>query len=376
MRFANFAVSWASLLLSAMLPFNSLGGAPEMVAPADGAVVSLLTDSQKEFAGMAGRERRAKFSDRTFRAKSMGLPAGSYGSVPSRPSWPRPVRLEWRRTGEPVKVTVTDAACGATVFEGSTADSAVYLSNLKTGVSYKWTLAGPGGSVSRTFRTEESPLRLLRVPGADNVRDLGGKKVPGGVIRQGLLFRSGSLDGVTSSAEAAIAEFGIRTDIDLRGKDELGGRESSPLGGGVSWRNIPFAAYGAMHSAKGKEAFASVFRILLNETNYPAVFHGRDGRDRTGSLSFVLLGLLGCGADDLALDWEASGFKYRNVSWNHALCDSLAESFFKYYGAASTLQENMMKYVLDCGFTVEDIEKFQSIMIERAAPAEDAAEEQ
>ena len=119
-----------------------------------------------------------------------------------------------------------------------------------------------------------------------------------------------------------------------------------------------------MQTEKGRKAFAKVFRVFLDENNYPVIFHCIAGQDRTGAVAFILTGLLGVAEEELYLDWEATGFWNKNPKFNHKdRFDKLLEVFRGQPGR--DLHEQIENYVISCGFTREDIEKFRRIMLEK-----------
>ena len=64
--------------------------------------------------------------------------------------------------------------------------------------------------------------RLLDVPGVRNLRDAGGHATAdGGRVRDGVLFRSGSLGELRPEGAARLAELGLSTVVDLRGGPEV-----------------------------------------------------------------------------------------------------------------------------------------------------------
>ena len=158
--------------------------------------------------------------------------------------------------------------------------------------------------------------------------------------------------------------FGIRSDIDLRSDAECYGMTGSPLGETVTWFHYSSSAYGGMQSPRGKKAFTQVFKVFLDEKNYPIDFHCIAGQDRTGAVAFILNALLGVNENQLYLDWETTGFWNRSSNFNHErLFDGLVKGFQKNYPAES-LNASVEKYVLDLGFSSEDIAKFRDLMLE------------
>ena len=157
--------------------------------------------------------------------------------------------------------------------------------------------------------------------------------------------------------------LGIRSDIDLRSDRECRGMDGSPLGPTVAWHHISSNAYGGLQTENGRNAFARVFRVFLDEKNYPIVFHCIAGQDRTGAVAYILGALLGMSDNDLALDWELSAFANRSLGFSHArLYDGLVEGFRRHH-PAPTVRESVEHYVLSLGFTRDDIARFREAML-------------
>ena len=158
--------------------------------------------------------------------------------------------------------------------------------------------------------------------------------------------------------------FHIKSDIDLRSKEaECACMTGSPLGPEVKWFSRSYSSYGGMGTQRGKDIFRRVFRIMLIPENYPIVFHCIAGQDRTGSVACTLLGLLGVSEEEIYLDWEATGFLSASVSLNHKdRFSQLIEVFDAYPG--NTLNERIVNYVLDLGFTMKDINDFRELILE------------
>ena len=68
-----------------------------------------------------------------------------------------------------------------------------------------------------------TPPGALEVPGAVNLRDVGGLPAGGAVTRHGVLFRSGNLAQLDARGTAALGGLGLRRIIDLRADDVFSG---------------------------------------------------------------------------------------------------------------------------------------------------------
>ena len=226
--------------------------------------------------------------------------------------------------------------------------------------------------------TEDMPPRVLNVPGILNFRDMGGWKTEDGTkrIRQGFIYRSGELNGKTyygqmgpnfvtiHNRDIMIRDLGIRTDIDLRWNTETDGMTGSPLGPTVEWQHYPWSLYQWIGNGAEMQMFHSIFKELCNRDKLPALVHCVYGKDRTGTLCFILEGILGVSDDDKLKDWEASAFYFNDGNFIHVKgIDGLIEYLSRTY-QKPTLNENCVAYAKACGAKDEDLELFRSIMLE------------
>ena len=196
MNAAGRVLSFAAACLAA---FASAADAPppptlRPFAPAEGAVVPLLSAGQKAFFDAPAAERRARFRDPVWRRAA------------TRPGYrPQPVRLEWEWTSDAdppgnYRVRLERKGLGDSdgyeaVADFVTADSWLDLTNLEVGRDYRWVVSGGWQEAAGTFSTEPRAPRLLDVPGVPNARDLGGWVGRGGRrVRQGLVVRSAAFN--------------------------------------------------------------------------------------------------------------------------------------------------------------------------------------
>ncbi len=156
--------------------------------------------------------------------------------------------------------------------------------------------------------------RLLPLTGAYNFRDLGGyRTVDGRSTRWGVLFRSDTLHELTTDDLAVLAGLGLATVIDLRTAKEVGRLGRGPLAetavhylhasvlnsDGGEDRAAPtlgatdVSARYLWYLDNGSPALADALTLLGDAARYPAVFHCQAGKDRTGVLAALVLGLLG-----------------------------------------------------------------------------------
>ena len=356
----------------------SAGAAPlEVLRPADGETVPLLTAQQKSYLDLPRADRIAKFADEGYRKKMAG-----FGSMPA------PVELAWRG-GSGGAVAVKLFLGGECVFATNVAANALKVYNLEIAREYSWTVSAGGESASARFRTEDRALRLIHVPSVKNCRDLGGRIGLGGCrIRQGRIFRTRAFNGdarqktvtneqgrvetVNTPGWKRIHEddrelltkcLGVKSDIDLRYEREVRGMAGSPLGPGVEWLHLPVNSYGGFGSAMSKESFAKIFRVCADPSRHAVAFHCSAGQDRTGAVAFALGAILGMDEEELYKDWEATGFWNPSKNLRHdTKFNALLDLFRRLPGANWT--ERAVSYALSCGISRDEIEGFRSGMLE------------
>jgi protein-tyrosine phosphatase len=254
-----------------------------------------------------------------------------------------------------------------------------------------------------TPRPEDGPPRFMAVDSVPNMRDIGGWIGLGGRrVRHGLVYRSAAFDtgaqfkrgekrgyeyifGLTPVAEEEKSDFkpsertisdkgiaelvqglGIRSDLDLRSPHECYGMTGSPLGPGVKWFHCPQKTYAGFKDEDAKRAFAAAFRVFLDKSNYPVVFHCAGGADRTGAVAFMINGVLGVSLDDLSRDWELTAFGTAYASTPDFTHEKRFNKLVAVVDAfpGATLTDRIVSYVKSCGFTDADIAYVREILLE------------
>ncbi len=186
------------------------------------------------------------------------------------------------------------------------------------------------------------PRRHLDLDGAINVRDLGGYATADGKsTRWKTLLRADNVGGLPAESQAALADYGVRTVIDLRRDSQIenlgnvfaespqvtfyhqqmvsddtpeemaassdvaeswirrmGDLEGSPLR----------AANYCMRLDTRQEAIRETLSTLAAPGTLPALFHCQAGKDRAGIMAALLLGIAGVSYETIAEDYELSGY--------------------------------------------------------------------
>jgi len=158
-----------------------------------------------------------------------------------------------------------------------------------------------------------------------NFRDLGGYAAKDGRrVAWQRLFRSGMLCLATSNDIKYLKEcIQLRSVLDLRDKAQVDHQGTGAASDEFRWHNIPLAerslpvdmkrlhelsndgqVYLLQMEQEGYgQRLVECLKVMAEPSNYPLVFHCSAGKDRTGILAAVLLGLLGVGDSDIIGDY-------------------------------------------------------------------------
>jgi len=155
------------------------------------------------------------------------------------------------------------------------------------------------------------------------------------VVATGRLFRSASLEDLTTTDAGTILWFGVRTIIDLRPEPRT--TDSVYLNSFTKHVYIPVGFSGATGQeiyrnlilAQGKQ-WQLVFKVLADRRNYPLDFHCQAGKDRAGVLTALILTLLGVKRETVIQDYLLSNIAYRSTvvdqTWIEAALDAVETS--------------------------------------------------
>ena len=261
------------------------------------------------------------------------------GKIPDRSDKSMGVDLEFEvedGVDETYKVLVSDNAHFTNAKEIETTDNHVNVNNLFVNTEYYWkVVAGDKESAVAKFETGDYPrwITCRSLTGEEdgrgiyNVRDLGGYMTESGKrVKQGLVYRGGEITTMTSSGHyntiTQVAKKAFREDMGMVGGVELDLRGTSDIGD--NYKACGFAEDGdiqyVMHAIKSYEQtftntrseVAPIFEILKEADTKPVYFHCFGGADRTGTIGFLLNGLLGVSYEDLVIDFELTSYSSIN----------------------------------------------------------------
>ena len=186
------------------------------------------------------------------------------------------------------------------------------VTNLVPGCRYSYKVHKDGSSdikAQGSFYTKGSLHQIFYESKVRNGRDLGGwKTLDGKTVRYRKLYRGGKLGSyLSSTGKADMLGDGIRAEIDLREEGDV----SNSLGSSYDWCGPGFKrGYYPKMLDERKEGVKECFQFTVNclRENKPVYFHCSAGRDRTGTMAILYLGVLGVREGDIARDYELTYF--------------------------------------------------------------------
>ncbi|MGZ4713504.1 MAG: tyrosine-protein phosphatase [Acidimicrobiia bacterium] len=203
---------------------------------------------------------------------------------------------------------------------------------------------------------------LADLDGPANFRDLGGYSTRGGrITRRRRVFRSDSLSYLSDRDIAVLRdELGVRTVIDLRAGHEVEDHGHGPLREHVRQLHLPIVdqtreppqprrlvrraprfqtldeIYGFM-LREYADRFGMVLRAISEVEHQPVVFHCAAGKDRTGLVAALILGVCEVPDESIVADFAVTEARMPTIIARHTTradaSDRLPEVGGQQYGA-------------------------------------------
>jgi protein-tyrosine phosphatase len=185
----------------------------------------------------------------------------------------------------------------------------------------------------------EGRVRLLKLSGAINLRDMGGYRTKDGKrVKWGMVYRSGSLGKLTEEDLHEFEGLNIKLICDLRHAQETAAEPDRLPTGAVYWHSpvntddkersrkrmrmllfspeqlgdLLLETYTDVMIDGNARLFGELLRRLSDSENLPALFHCTAGKDRTGIAAMLLLLTLGVPEETIVADYTLSNLYYQN----------------------------------------------------------------
>lgn len=246
---------------------------------------------------------------------------------------------------------------------------------------------------------EKEKSKIVKLETTYNTRDLGGYKASDGKItRHGVFLRSDDTDNLTLKDIEKLKTYGVTTVLDLREEpyylehhDKL---SSIPE---INYQNIDivkiYNAYSTDKETRSDESSARRFLRYTGEGNWVktafdiiantegcTLFHCFAGKDRTGLVAMLLLGLVGVSDEDIMQNYSVSYDFIKDNPKIKEIIEKDIENFGeaaigKYHATPPSkikhgidyISENYgttEKYLLACGVSRENLDKIKNRFVE------------
>lgn len=300
------------------------------------------------------------------------------GGGPGRADLPQPVILKWKPDHRATVLRVWEEGWSREyqLVPGKNSQEVV---NLVPNIIYNYALLDESGVVlsQSSFKTTGSIHQVYFPPEVRNARDIGGwKTLDGKTVVYRKLYRGGAVKGLINEiGKEEWRAVGIQAELDLR--EASSSTSKSPVGS-----DIAYCRPGFPHGYKGmlqdyqsgiKESFEFIANCLREDK--PVFYHCTAGRDRTGTMSILILGLLGVSDGDISKEYELTYFAPEDWSiWlsrdpdtflNTRALNGYFNSACNYiwsYGAP-TFEDCVEQYLLSIGVRQQDINDIRNIML-------------
>ena len=299
---------------------------------------------------------------------------------------------------EEYKVLVSDNENFENAKEYTYTGDAIRAKNLFVNTEYYWKVVADGEeSEVGTFVTDDYP-RWIDARPMFNVRDNGGYMTESGQrVKQGLVYRGGEItkgngrDHIVTIADSAKEvfrnEMKIGVELDLRGPSDIidqGGYSANAFAenGDIEYVQYAIKSYEQTFT-QTRSYVAPIFELLKNADKKPVYYHCFGGADRTGTVGFLLNGLLGVSYEDLVIDFELTSYSSINNEhirnhlnghqhaydrWPALISQIQTDTTGGYaWDANALLKDNIENYLVKaCNVPQETIDQIRNIMLEPA----------
>jgi hypothetical protein len=173
---------------------------------------------------------------------------------------------------------------------------------------------------------------------------------------------------LTGKGKRTLGELKVQAELNLGAADT-----ETSIAANCEYKKIGYGSYAtAITDSTQRENFKTALEWIVEclTASKPIYMHCQGGCDRTGTMAFLLLGLLGASESDLAKDYELSCFS--SIGYGRLRTTTKAVNTYDYVGmvaaikaySGDTITAKFVAFATDCGVSADTIASFRSLMLE------------
>lgn len=263
-------------------------------------------------------------------------------------------------------------------------DERIVFTNLIPGKTYNFHVydTETHDEVMHNYFNTDGRLRMIGFPTMYNTRDMGGwqtldgKRTKYGMLYRGVEMHEGKHNTASEQDLRGMMNLGMAAELDMRrtypvisSSDFINNviPESSAFGSDVPYLCVNLAGTESMLSAYPTKFGDALHFIVKNlSEGRPVFYHCVWGADRTGTLSALILAMMGVSLSDIYKEYELTAFStYSSMRDKESINTRVMKVIGYNEESTNTLQECAIQYAhFRLGISDEEISTLQSLLLE------------
>ena len=233
---------------------------------------------------------------------------------------------------------------------------------------YKWYIESDGKITQKGRIMPTGKIRMIYDPvtktdESDNIRDIGGWDCDGGTVKYSIIYRGENPEMLASATKEKLQNiWNVTNEIDLHadnGTQRLfDSIEYSPyqLSNSSCVQNL------TLESDYSTKLANALVKVMENTVNGKVTYiHCWAGADRTGTICWMLEGLLGVSSKDCSIDYELTSFSGREARLRTDEFKS-AMYYVTSIGHVNDMKDGILRWCEKSGISIDLINNFRKAM--------------